>query len=142
MRARSRRQEIIDHEFDLVRRSVLSRQHDLTAVARDIARVRSRLAGSAHEVWDIRGLPGGLDDVEFAAEYLQLAGAAPDDSEVAGLSATFERAGQRGVLTPALVRDLIGAAHAVAEPRGLLPHDVRRRLRRACGEHGAEEDAG
>ena len=99
----------IDREFGLIRRAVLSRPHDLAAIVRDIAGARSRLAGITHDVWDVRGLPGGLGDVESAAEYLQLAGAGPDGDEVSGLSATFERAGQRGILVPALVRDLMGA---------------------------------
>jgi len=99
----------IGREFDLVRSSVLARQHDLSAVARDIARVHSGRAGNTHD-WDVRRLRGGLEDVELAAEYLQLAGTTSDGGDVASLSATFAFAGRRGVLSAAVVRDLIGAA--------------------------------
>ena len=100
----------IGDEFDHIRRSVLSRQHDLSAIAQDIARVRGRQRVQAHDVWDVRRLRGGLDEVELTAEYLQLAGATADGGDVASLSATFDRAGRRGLLTAALVRDLINAA--------------------------------
>ena len=100
----------LDRDFDLVRGSVLSRQHDLAAVAADISSVRSGRAGGAQDAWDVRRLPGGLDDLELAAQYLELAVATPESGEAARLSATFETAGRRGLLTASLVEDLVAAA--------------------------------
>ena len=88
----------------------LSRQHDLAAVAADISSVRSGRARDAQDAWDVRRLPGGLDDLELAAQYLELAVATPESGEAARLSATFETAGRRGLLTSSLVEDLVAAA--------------------------------
>ena len=98
----------IGAEFDLVRRSVLSRQHDPAAVAANIATLRSARVGGPRNAWDVRRIPGGLDDVELAAQYLQLA--ASNGGEVASLSTCFEDAGRLGLLDSSLVSDLAGAA--------------------------------
>ena len=98
-------------DFEVARRSVLSRQHDLAAVAADIATVRQRdpSANEAEAIWDVSRLRGGLDELELAAEFLQLAGAAPD-SGVNGLATTFETAGRRELLDSRAAEDLAHAA--------------------------------
>ena len=98
----------LGEEFEALRRSVLSRANDAVAIAADIAAARQsrpRPSGS----WDVARLGGGLDDIVLAAEYLQLAGAAPETG-VATLAETLGRARERGLLDDDAARDLIAAA--------------------------------
>lgn len=69
----------------------LRRPRDRVALARDVAAMRARVAAErpARGRWDMRDAPGGLIDVEFAAQFLQLALAAdhPDVLDVGTLEA-------------------------------------------------------
>ena len=67
--------------------------------------------GSARrdDAWRIGRLEGGLEDIELAAEYLQLAGAAPGTG-AATLAETFETARQRDLIDADAARDLVDAA--------------------------------
>ena len=94
-------------DFDAVRRSVFARQHDLAAVATELARIREAYppARDVGEMWDVVRPRGGLGDLELAVEFLHLAGARLDDG-VAGLADTFETAGRQNQLDAALAGEL------------------------------------
>ena len=64
--------------IEAARRAVLTRRRDPHRLAREVAEMRGRMAqqhGGARE-WDLKQVRGGLVDVEFIAQYLQLAHAA------------------------------------------------------------------
>lgn len=98
----------LGEDFEGLRQSVLSRPNDGAAIAADVAASRqSRRRPDGP--WDVARLDGGLHDIVLAAEYLQLAGAAPETG-VATLTETLGRAGERGLLDADAARDLIEAA--------------------------------
>jgi glutamate-ammonia-ligase adenylyltransferase len=81
---------------------VLSRPRDVPALARDVADMRRRIAAQKGDAarWDLKYAAGGLIDLEFIAQYLQLAhgAAAPEIFDTATAS-VFDRAVRAGVLT-------------------------------------------
>ena len=98
----------LERDFEALRRSVLSRTHDLGAVVADIAGVRQRSRGR-DDPWRVTDLAGGLVDLELTTQFLQLAGAAPETG-VAALAETFRTAGERGLMDSDAARDLADAA--------------------------------
>ena len=94
--------------FAVLRHDVLARSHDLAAIAADISTVR-HTGPQRGDTFSVTGLAGGLADVELAAEYLELAGAAPE-SGVPALRETFEAARERSLLEGSVASDLIEAA--------------------------------
>ncbi len=98
----------LEDDFRAIRQSVLARAHDTRLLAADIAEVRRGTRGR-DDPWRIPELAGGLEDIELAAQFLQLAGAAPA-AGVATLVETFAAAGERGLLDPEAARDLADAA--------------------------------
>jgi glutamate-ammonia-ligase adenylyltransferase len=54
--------------------SILSRQRDEDSICRDIAQMRARIEKEkgTTDIWNIKQVPGGLVDVEFIAQGLQL----------------------------------------------------------------------
>jgi glutamate-ammonia-ligase adenylyltransferase len=105
-------------------RGVLCRKRDAGAVAVDVVDMRAAIAkekGDAN-VWDLKYAAGGLVDIEFIAQYLQLihAAEAPDI-----LDTSTAR-----VLEKAARRDLIEAENAaVLRPAVRLFHDLTQILR-------------
>jgi glutamate-ammonia-ligase adenylyltransferase len=91
-------------EVEATIRSVLCRPRDARMVALDASEMRKAIAQekSERDIWDLKYAGGGLIDVEFIAQYLQLAHAAdhPDllDQSTARV---MERAAQAGLLAPA-----------------------------------------
>ncbi|MDE0350579.1 MAG: efflux RND transporter permease subunit [Gammaproteobacteria bacterium] len=98
----------LEDDIEALRQSVLSRSHDAGLIVADIAGVRHE-ARSRDEPWRVTHLEGGLEDVQLAAEFPQLTGAAPATG-VATLSETFETARERGLLSADTARDLVDAA--------------------------------
>ncbi len=82
---------------------VLRRPRDRTSAAADILEMRAAIAVEKGEGdrWDLRYASGGLVDVEFVAQYLQLVHAAahPDILDVSTAKA-LEKASRFGVLAP------------------------------------------
>ena len=97
-------------EFDGLRRSVLARTHDRSAVAVDIASARAHKSEQydSGDIWDVRHGPGGLADMEFAAEYLQLASAA-HALGTRGLIPTFEVAAEQRLIDAEVADDFAKA---------------------------------
>ncbi len=83
-------------------RDVLRRRRDLPALARDVAAMRRTIAREKGDAdrWDLKYAAGGLVDLEFIAQYLQLAyGAdAPEIFDTA-TAAVFDKALRAGILS-------------------------------------------
>ena len=99
--------------FEEFRHSVLTRSYDAGALAADMVAVRRSLAQrhEAGDSWEIRRRPGGLADLELAAEFLQLTHARhTPEVLVHGLVPTFEAAGRQGLIDARAASGLVGAA--------------------------------
>ena len=61
-------------EVDAVIRTVLTRQRDPAALVIEVAAMRARIADEhrTRSIWEVKHLRGGLVDIEFIAQYLQL----------------------------------------------------------------------
>ena len=62
-------------EIDCAISQFLQKQRDLIELRKDVADMRARIEKEkpATDPWQIKGVPGGLIDIEFIAQYLQLA---------------------------------------------------------------------
>ncbi len=105
-------------------RHVLCRRRDPGAVAADVIEMRAAIAKEKGDAdpWDLKYAAGGLVDIEFIAQYLQLvhAAATPDilDTSTARM---LEQAARLGVLA--------AEDAAVLRPAVLLFHDLTQILR-------------
>jgi glutamate-ammonia-ligase adenylyltransferase len=88
---------------ETVIREILCRQRDLAATAGDVVDMRGAIAKEKGDAdpWDLKYAAGGLIDIEFIAQYLQLVHAAERpqilDTSTAG---TLEKAERFGLLAP------------------------------------------
>jgi [glutamine synthetase] adenylyltransferase / [glutamine synthetase]-adenylyl-L-tyrosine phosphorylase len=105
-------------------RDVLCRSRDAAAVAADVIDMRAAIAAEKGDAdpWDLKNAAGGLVDIEFIAQYLQLihAAAVPDilDPSTARM---LDKAASLGVLAP---QDA-----AILRPAVRLFHDLTQILR-------------
>ena len=119
-------------------RDTLNRRRDPDKLAADVASMRGRIEMEKRttDIWSIKQVAGGLVDVEFIAQYLQLAHAA-DHPEI--LSQTTEvalgRIAEAGLLSPGDAEVLVPAIrlyHAMTQVQRLTikeafdPHAVPR----------------
>src|SRR3977135_12830 len=118
-------------------RGVLTRPRDAAAVAGDVADMRRAVALEKGEddVWDLKYAAGGIVDIDFIAQYLQLAHAAahPDILDVNTLH-VLDNAARLGVLPQ--------SAAEVLRPAALLYHDLTQILRLCVTERFKPETAG
>jgi [glutamine synthetase] adenylyltransferase / [glutamine synthetase]-adenylyl-L-tyrosine phosphorylase len=109
---------------DAVIREVLCRPRDMPAIAGDVVDMRGALAKEKGDAdpWDLKFAAGGLIDIEFIGQYLQLAHAA-ELPEILDTSTaqTLEKAERLGLLAP---QDA-----AVLRPAVRLFHDQTQILR-------------
>ena len=134
-------------------RDTLTTPRDPEKLRRDVADMRRRIeehhgvAGRPGALWQVKYIRGGLVDVEFAAQYLQLRNAPAHPEMLSPNTCTaLDRAAQAGVLDRAAADDLI-AAHRLAQriqsflrlTQGDAPFDpdaavagLREGLARAC----------
>jgi glutamate-ammonia-ligase adenylyltransferase len=84
-------------------RDVLSRERDAEAIAGDVVEMRAAIAAEKGDKarWDLKYVAGGLVDLEFIAQYLQLIHAAtkPDILDTA-TARVLDKAARLGVLAP------------------------------------------
>ena len=105
-------------------REVLIRPRDRAVIASDVAEMRRAIAlekGEA-DIWDLKYAAGGMIDIEFIAQYLQLVHAAanPDILDVGTLQ-VLDHAARLGVLPQ--------SAAEVLRPAARLYHDLTQILR-------------
>ncbi len=70
--------ESLAHEIDEAIEEVLTRPQDRATLAEEVRQMRERIEGQkgTEDIWDIKQVRGGLVDLEFIAQFLQLASAA------------------------------------------------------------------
>jgi len=110
--------------IDSAIRDVLCRKRDARAIAADVVDMRAAIAKEKGEAnpWDLKYAAGGLIDIEFIAQYLQLAHAAATPQILDTSTArALEKAARLGVLKP--------EDAAVLRPAVQLFHDLTQILR-------------
>ncbi|HEY6669719.1 MAG TPA: bifunctional [glutamine synthetase] adenylyltransferase/[glutamine synthetase]-adenylyl-L-tyrosine phosphorylase, partial [Methyloceanibacter sp.] len=94
-------------------KKVLARQRDRASVAADVRAMRARIAdekGSA-DIWDLKQVRGGLIDLEFIAQFLQIASAnAHPEVLDQNIELAFSKLSGAGVLAPGDAEILVPAA--------------------------------
>ena len=88
---------------------VLCRPREVKSLARDVAAMRARIAGEkgTDDPWEMKQVRGGLVDLEFIAQFLQLANAAVIPQVLhANTMVAFDRLAAAGCLDPAQADDL------------------------------------
>ena len=101
------------HEINNTIKDVLLRPRDRTAVAEEVKTMRAKIAQEkgTSDIWDLKQVRGGLVDIEFLAQFLQIVNAAehPDvldqNTEMA-----LTKLSAAGVLSPGDAEILIPAA--------------------------------
>lgn len=93
----------LQNEIATVRQAILTAPRDCSTLLLDIADMRRRIARErpGNDPFDIKDRPGGLVDVEFIAQFLQLSYAGKNPEILVGHTAeAFERLGAAGILPP------------------------------------------
>jgi len=102
---------------------VLTRERDGDKLLLDVADMRRRMDKEHHtdDIWSVKHLRGGLVDIEFIAQYLQLrhAHAHPEILET-NTHRAFGRMRDAGLLDPAVANDLIAALDLWQALQGML----------------------
>jgi glutamate-ammonia-ligase adenylyltransferase len=123
--------------IETIIREVLTRPRDAVGVATDVADMRRAIAleKGEHDVWDLKYAAGGMVDIDFIAQYLQLVHAAdsPDILDVSTLH-VLDNAARLGMLPPSSVE--------VLRPAARLYHDLTQILRLCVTEKFKPETAG
>jgi [glutamine synthetase] adenylyltransferase / [glutamine synthetase]-adenylyl-L-tyrosine phosphorylase len=123
--------------IETVVRQVLTRPREAAGVASDVADMRRAIALEKGEddIWDLKYAAGGMVDIDFIAQYLQLTHAAdkPDILDVSTLH-VLDNAARLGVLPAASAEILRSAAH--------LYHDLTQVLRLCVSEKFNPDTAG
>jgi [glutamine synthetase] adenylyltransferase / [glutamine synthetase]-adenylyl-L-tyrosine phosphorylase len=123
--------------IETVIRRVLTRPREAAGVAIDVADMRRAIALEKGEddLWDLKHVAGGLVDIDFIAQYLQLAHAA-DKPDIIGVNTlhVLDNAARLGVLPAASAEILRSAA--------LLYHDLTQILRLCVSDRFGPETAG
>jgi [glutamine synthetase] adenylyltransferase / [glutamine synthetase]-adenylyl-L-tyrosine phosphorylase len=118
-------------------RDALTRRRDAASVANDVVEMRRAIALEKGEddVWDLKYAAGGMVDIDFIAQYLQLVHAAdkPGILDVSTLH-VLDNAARLGVLPQ--------AAAEVLRPAARLYHDLTQILRLCVTERFKPETAG
>ena len=102
---------------------ILRRPRDPDKLLRDVAEMRERIdrERKAQSVWDSKHLRGGLVDIEFLAQYLQLRHAAEVPDILSPASETvFSECGKAGLLPTEDAEHLIASHRLFREIQGLL----------------------
>ena len=118
-------------------RAVLTRRRDPAIIANDVADMRQAIAQEKGETdhWDLKYAAGGMVDIDFIAQYLQLvhAHARPDILDVSTVQ-VLENAAKLGVLPHSEAEILRAAAR--------LYHDLTQILRLCVSDRFKPETAG
>jgi glutamate-ammonia-ligase adenylyltransferase len=94
-------------------RGVLTKPTDPAVVVSDARAMRDKLAAQfpGRDIWDIKFAPGGLVDIEFIAQTLELCHAQHDASVLDQNTITaLERLSAAGVLSPEIAATLVAGA--------------------------------
>ncbi|HEU0084835.1 MAG TPA: bifunctional [glutamine synthetase] adenylyltransferase/[glutamine synthetase]-adenylyl-L-tyrosine phosphorylase [Bradyrhizobium sp.] len=123
--------------IEAVIHEVLTRPRERAVIASDVAEMRRAIALEKGEgdVWDLKYAAGGMIDIEFIAQYLQLvhAAAKPEILDVGTLQ-VLDNAARLGVLPQ--------SASEVLRPAARLYHDLTQILRLCVSGKFRPESAG
>ncbi len=118
-------------------RNVLTRPRDPGIIASDVAEMRRAIAQEKGEsdIWDLKYAAGGLVDIEFIAQYLQLVHAArtPEILDVSTVQ-VLENAARLGILSQSTME--------VLRPAARLYHDLTQVLRLCVSSRFDPSNAG
>src|SRR6476620_350109 len=124
-------------KIEKIIREVLTRPRDAVSVAKDVAEMRRAIALEKGEddIWDLKYAAGGMVDIDFIAQYLQLVHAAskPDILDVSTLH-VLDNAARLGVLPQSAAEVLRSATR--------LYHDLTQILRLCVSERFKPETSG
>src|SRR5450432_2298816 len=124
-------------KIERIIREVLTRPRDAASTAADVADMRRAIGLEKGEgdVWDLKYAAGGMVDIDFIAQYLQLVHAAtrPDILDVSTLH-VLDNAARLGVLPPSLAEVLRSATR--------LYHDLTQILRLCVSDRFKPETSG
>jgi glutamate-ammonia-ligase adenylyltransferase len=104
-------------------REIMTLPRDPEILLADVADMRRRIADqhAARSIWDVKHVRGGLVDVEFIAQYLQLRHAAARPEILApNIEATYRRLGAAGLLAAAEADALAAAARLLQQVQAML----------------------
>ena len=124
-------------KIESIIRAVLTRPRVASGIATDVADMRRAIALEKGEddIWDLKYAAGGIVDIDFIAQYLQLvhAAAMPDILDVNTLH-VLDNAARLGVLSQSLAE--------VLRPAARLYHDLTQILRLCVSEKFNPETSG
>jgi glutamate-ammonia-ligase adenylyltransferase len=124
-------------KIDRIMHDVLTRPRDRAVIASDVAEMRRAIALEKGEddVWDLKHAAGGMVDIEFIAQYLQLvhAATAPEILSV-NTQQVLDNAARLGLLLP--------PEADVLRPAARLYHDLTQILRLCVSSKFRPETAG
>ncbi len=139
----------LGERFDEIRQSVLTQPRGRDDLAADIAGLRERLRrdDEGEDIWSIEQKRGGLIDVEFVAQYLQLLHGSRTAELLAGEAvAVFEAARRHELIDPEAAHELANATTLWRNLHGILcltvedgfiertaPPALKSVIERACG---------
>ena len=140
----------LGERFDTVIREILTSTRDAEKLAAEIREMRERMRKEhgTDNIWSVKHLRGGLVDIEFIAQYIQLRDAAgtPDILSRDTIS-VIRRAGELELIAPAVAEDLAEAAQLWRNVQGILrltveetfneetaPPALKNVIARACGK--------
>ncbi len=114
-------------------RRTLTRRRDPDKLLTDVAHMRERMEGEHHTdfIWDVKHLRGGLVDVEFITQYLELRHAHDHPGVLAHDTRTvLQNIKRLGLLDGATADELIAAALLWQSLQGMLRLTIPRALRK------------
>lgn len=131
--------------------AVLRRPRNPARTAGDVAEMRSLMQRErpSSSVWDLKLTDGGLVDIEFCAQHLQLVGGGDGGPLAVNTGEALEALNQMAAWDPAGLRALLAAWRlqqdlsqvlAVALPKGANPRAEPERLRQILAKAGGEPD--
>jgi len=124
-------------KIEAIIREILTRPRDTSVIARDVVEMRHAIAQEKGEddIWDLKYAAGGLIDIDFIAQYLQLVhAAAMPDILSAGTLSVLDNAARLGVLPSADAELLRSAAR--------LYHDLTQIVRLCVSDKFSPATAG
>ena len=121
----------LGEDFEEARRAILTQPREREDLAAQLAGLREerRDDDPGEEIWAIEQKRGGLVDVEYIAQYLQLLHAAETEDILAGDSVSvFEAAANHGLIEGETARELADAATLWHNLHGILSLTVEERF--------------
>ncbi|MBT3238966.1 MAG: bifunctional [glutamine synthetase] adenylyltransferase/[glutamine synthetase]-adenylyl-L-tyrosine phosphorylase, partial [Rhodospirillaceae bacterium] len=119
--------------IDSIVGDTLMRERDPDQLLTDVADMRRRIDREHHTefIWDVKHLRGGLVDVEFISQYLQLRHAHADPEVLsANTRNALEKMTERGILDKSVADDLIEACDLWRGLQVMLRLTIPRELRK------------